>query len=97
EGDRLARAFDADGLGRLARYEGSIERSIDRCLRQLKMYQAERIASTPPPAPAPTPSNSESCHSNPILEGGQFCPQPAFSRLLAGYGYACPPSNLCSP
>jgi len=80
EGDRLARAFDADGLGRLARYEGSIERSIDRCLRQLKMYQAARSASTQPPDPKPnpavvyspppsepaaTPSNSPSCHSNP--------------------------------
>jgi hypothetical protein len=50
--DLLARAFDADcvapnSLARLARYEGSIERSIDRCLRQLKTYQAARIASTP--------------------------------------------------
>jgi hypothetical protein len=85
QGDSLARAFDADcvapnSLARLARYEGSIERSIDRCLRQLKTYQAARIASTPdpghlpspeveqavPPAePAATPSETTNYHSNP--------------------------------
>jgi hypothetical protein len=62
ERDRLARAFDADcvapnSLARLARYEGSIERSIDRCLRQLKTYQAARTAST---ARAAQPLNPES-------------------------------------
>jgi hypothetical protein len=62
ERDRLARAFDADcvapnSLARLARYEGSIERSIDRCLRQLKTYQAARIASAPDrPDAGPQPS-----------------------------------------
>jgi len=53
EGDLLARAFivdceGANSFARLARYESSIERSIDRCLRQLKTYQGARIASTPP-------------------------------------------------
>jgi hypothetical protein len=52
EGDLLARAFNVDCEGpnsfvKLARYEGSIERSIDRCLRQLKTYQAARAAFTP--------------------------------------------------
>jgi hypothetical protein len=62
ERDRLARAFDADcvapnSLARLARYEGSIERSIDRCLRQLKTYQAARLASPPDrPDIGPQPS-----------------------------------------
>src|ERR1022692_3955456 len=49
---RPARAFNVDCEGpnsftKLARYETSIERSIDRCLRQLKTYQAARTASTP--------------------------------------------------
>ena len=83
EGDRLARAFniDCDGpnsLAKLARYETSLERSIDRCLRQLERYQAARTASAPeveqtvppaeaaPPAePAATPSKSEDYHMNP--------------------------------
>ena len=48
-GDLLARAFNVDCEGpnsfaRLGRYESGIERSIDRCLRQLKTYQATRIA-----------------------------------------------------
>src|ERR1035441_2428589 len=50
--DLPARAFNVDCEGpnsftKLARYETSIERSIDRCLRQLKTYQAARAASTP--------------------------------------------------
>ena len=50
EGDLLARAFNADCAGpnsftKLARYESAIERSIDRCLRQLKAFQAARNAS----------------------------------------------------
>ena len=65
EGDLLARAFNVDCEGsnsftRLARYETSIERSIDRCLRQLKMYPAARMAEPPPPAdttPADPPTN----------------------------------------
>src|ERR1017187_381671 len=52
ERDLPARAFNVDCEGpnsftKLARYETSIERSIDRCLRQLKTYQAARTASTP--------------------------------------------------
>ena len=59
EGDRLARAFnvDCDGpnsFAKLARYEGSIERSIDRCLRQLEKYQAARKAPTPNPGRQPS-------------------------------------------
>src|ERR1039458_492696 len=50
--DLPARAFNVDCEGpnsftKLARYETSIERSIDRCLRQLKPYQAPRAASPP--------------------------------------------------
>jgi hypothetical protein len=84
-GDRLARAFTVDcerpnSLAKLARYETSIGRSIDRCLRQLKIYQAARNASTlnpgpgapsqegpavPPAEAAANPSKSENYHSNP--------------------------------
>jgi len=56
ERDVLARAFDADAvapgsLARLARYETTMECSIDRCLRQLKLFQAAR--NTPAPGPQP--------------------------------------------
>src|ERR1039457_201707 len=52
ERDLPARAFNVDCEGpnsftKLGRYETSIERSIDRCLRQLKTYQAARAASPP--------------------------------------------------
>jgi hypothetical protein len=52
--DVLARAFNIDSadpnsLAKLTRYETSIEHSIDRCLRQLKTFQAARIAATPRP------------------------------------------------
>jgi hypothetical protein len=57
EGDLLARAFNVDCEGpnsfaKLARYESALERSIDRCLRQLKAYQAAR--STPDPGATET-------------------------------------------
>jgi hypothetical protein len=47
--DLLARAFDNDAiapnsLARLVRYEGALERSIEKCLRLLKTYQAARQA-----------------------------------------------------
>ena len=61
ERDLLARAFNVDCEGpnsfaRLARYESSIERYIDRCLRQLKTYQNTRLASSPDPANQPSPA-----------------------------------------
>jgi len=61
EGDLLARAFNADCAGpnsftKLARYETSIERSIDRCLRQLKAFQAARNTLGPSPADPRQPS-----------------------------------------
>jgi hypothetical protein len=51
-GDLLARAFNVDcegpnSLARLARYETSIEHSIDRCIRQLKICQAARTTASP--------------------------------------------------
>jgi len=81
EGDLLARAFNADCAGpnsftKLARYESHLERSIDRCLRQLKAYQAARNApdagpkdpqepSKAPPDPPSTPSKTEDYEANP--------------------------------
>ena len=71
EGDLLARAFNVDCEGpnsfaKLARYEGGIERSIDRCLRQLKTYQDARNASTPNPGHQPSPPPDEP--TNPDVE-----------------------------
>jgi hypothetical protein len=69
-GDRLTRAFVVDGdtrnsLANLARYETSIERSIDRCLRQLEKFQAARHASAPNPEdqPSPPPAQPSTPHS----------------------------------
>ena len=77
EGDLLARAFNVDCEGpnsfaKLARYEGSIERSIDRCLRQL--HQAARNASTPDPGDQPSPPSDEPL--NPETEA-ESAPTPA--------------------
>jgi len=87
DGDLLARAFDADchgsnSLMKLSRCEAGIERSIDRCLRQLQRYQAARKAAVPDPSPhteepATTPSNSTNYHSNPTNGGiGSQPPAP---------------------
>ena len=53
EGDRLTRAFIEDCaqpsfLASLARYQAAIQSSIDRGLRQLKIYQAARVANAQP-------------------------------------------------
>jgi hypothetical protein len=77
--DRLTRAFIADcdrpnSLTNLIRYKAAIQISIDRTLRQLKIYQAARIASqlgpavppvVPPAEPITTPPKSANYHSNP--------------------------------
>ena len=93
EGDLQARAFNVDCEGpnsftKLARYESSIERSIDRCLRQLKAFQAARSTPDPSPEgpqkpsdPAPeapsTPSKPADYEANPKNEGGaQSCTSP---------------------
>jgi hypothetical protein len=65
EGDRLARAFmndcsEPNSLAALTRYKAAIQLSIDRSLRQLKIYQAVRLANAPVPpdqfpVTAPTP------------------------------------------
>src|ERR1019366_6251530 len=90
EGDLLARAFNVDCEGpnsftKLARYESSIERSIDRCLRQLKAFQAARsipdpspegpqYASNPAPEPPSTASKTEDYIANPNNGGdAQSC------------------------
>src|ERR1035438_6362565 len=82
ERDLPARAFNVDCEGpnsftKLARYETSIERSIDRCLRQLKTYQAARAASHPhvgqavPPAETDPPEVGQAAPPAP-LRGDRF-------------------------
>jgi hypothetical protein len=109
QGDRLTRAFNIDcdrpnSLAKLARYESGIERSLDRCLRQLKTYQAARTASTPDPGPQPlnpevgqavppaepaaTPSNSGNYHSNPKNGGIAQFGVPSGSTAMALMVYA---------
>ena len=84
--DLAARAFNMDCAGpnsllKLSRYEGALDRSIDRCLRQLKVFQTARIAQEPAqePAktvaePAPTPSETANCKTNPRIQAD---PPPA--------------------
>ena len=86
EGDLLARAFNVDCEGpnsftKLARYESSIERSIDRCLRQLKAFQAARNnppASGPQTGPEPpsAPPKTEDYETNPNDGGIDAGPAP---------------------
>jgi hypothetical protein len=80
---RLSRAFAFDAgfkntLGKLNRYQSALQRSIDRSLRQLKIYQEARRASAAAAAEAAkaaaaqpsTPLESVDYKSNPIA------PQP---------------------
>ncbi len=100
--DALARAFTGDckgtdALTKLTRYENSLERSIDRALRQLKAYQAARLAAAEPalpesePAEAPpepiNPVNQTNCHSNPIPPNVKANP-PATSHQSPATGSA---------
>ena len=91
QGDLLARAFNVDCEGpnsftKLARYETSIERTIDRCLRQLKAFQAARNtpgttpkgpaeASKPVSDPPEAPSKPVNCEANPN-NGATAAPPP---------------------
>jgi hypothetical protein len=78
ERDLPARAFNFDcaasaSFTRLARYETSIELSIDRSLRQLKAFQAARNTPKPDPQPDSGPQNppeSEHYETNPKNEPG---------------------------
>ena len=63
---------------KLARYESSIERSIDRCLRQLKAFQAAR--NTPGPSPQPGSDPGAKAPEPPVM--GQAVPS-CRSRLRA--------------
>jgi hypothetical protein len=93
EADLMGRAFllDCQGpnaLSKLTRYEASLERSIDRCLRQLQKLQKAR-AEVPPAQPnPPNNENTEQTQTN----GGNGtvwlwrAGNSARSRLLAGSG-----------
>jgi len=75
--DRLARAFMIDCakpnfLASLARYKAAAQLSIDRNLRQLKIYQAARLASPPPPQNEPVeqaapPANPDETPAEPVV------------------------------
>ncbi len=101
-GDILARAFLADCEGpnafiKLARYESHLERSIDRCLRELKILQAARRNPPDPAEPPPTPSAPPSSGTNP-KNGGGASSDPA-EPLAAGSAQAerAPVSTLSAP
>ena len=97
QGDLLARAFNVDCEGpnsfaKLARYESALERSIDRCLRQLKIYPAARNTPDPspeephqPPNPAPdppsTPSKTQDYEANPKNGGTAAASVPKAQSL----------------
>ena len=109
EGDLLARAFNVDCEGpnsfaKLARYESALERSIDRCLRQLKIYQAARNTPDPspeephqPPNPAPdppsTPSKTQDYEANP-KNGGIAAVSDPKAQSRTTLPSAAPPQRL---
>jgi hypothetical protein len=82
--DLAARAFNMDCAGpnslvKLSRYETALERSIDRCIKQLQVFQTARNAQKPAeavPEPAPTPSESTNCKTNPE-SAAEAPPSPA--------------------
>jgi hypothetical protein len=97
EGDLLARAFNVDCEGpnsfaRLARYEGSIERSIDRCLRQLKTYQATRTASTTHSDEPLNPESPEVGQAVPPAQSAETPSEPAATPSNSG-NYHSNPKN----
>ena len=96
EGDLLARAFNVDCEGpnsftKLARYESSIERSVDRCLRQLQKYQGARNASTPGPGHPPSPPPEEPL--NPETPETDAAPPPETGATSAATPAATPSKN----
>ena len=85
-GDRLTRAFIDDcakpnSLANCNRYKSSIQLSIDRSLRQLKIYQAARIASTPEVRQAAPPAE----------------PDPPVAGRVGPVGPAVPPADATNP
>ena len=94
ETELLAPAFMEDGqhdLIRLARYETSLERSIDRCLRQLERFRQARAASEiteqtqnepkpDPPAPRPLSPPERSEHRSPVPDPSTQHPAPSTRR-----------------
>ncbi|HXM42591.1 MAG TPA: hypothetical protein VN924_15170, partial [Bryobacteraceae bacterium] len=88
--DRLTRAFIADcakpnSLANLNRYKSGIQLSIDRSLRQLKIYQAARIASTPEVRQAAPPAEPDPPAAEPTAE------------KVVPVGQAAPPVDATSP
>jgi hypothetical protein len=93
--DLLARAFMLDSeernsIANANRYKAAAQLSIDRNLRQLKIYQAARLANTPPDqpanpetaAPSPvTPPESVNYHSNPTCGADPLDPLFALRYL----------------
>jgi len=89
--DRLARAFMIDCakpnfLASLARYKAAAQLSIDRNLRQLKIYQAARLASPPPQnepvEQAAPPANPDETPAEPVvtsLESANYHSNPTNS------------------
>jgi hypothetical protein len=108
EAGRRARAFNTDCAGpnampKLARYEASMERSIQRNLNLLKMFQEARR--TPP-----VPPQKDNCEANPnnpwnssedfveilhLLEDAGHAPSP--TEVLRNPLFVPPNMNLWTP
>jgi hypothetical protein len=82
DGDLPARAFNVDCEGpnsfaKFSRYEAAIERSIDRCLRQLKIYQSARQSNPVDPLQPPAPGADAERPVPPAPAGAACAPMPA--------------------
>ena len=90
--DRLARAFVGDcaksnSLASLTRYKAAIQLAIDRNLRQLKIYQAARIANAPGPGQQPSPAPNQPANSETGPQDGAqtAAPPPVTPQESANY------------
>ena len=95
ERDLLARAFAVDcdysnTFAKLARYETSIEHSIDRCHRQLERYQAMRNPAAPDPGPEP---DSPSAPAAPTPETEPETPETSAPTPPESTNYRSNPKN----
>jgi hypothetical protein len=98
--DRLTRAFMADcgkpnSLANINRYTSSIQLSIDRSLRQLKIYQAARIASTPDVRPAAPPAEPDAPVAERVEPVAPAVPPADATNPQDSANYHSNPTNDC--
>jgi hypothetical protein len=100
EGSLLGRAFVMDSenenhLANFNRYKGSIEHSLDRSLRQLKIYQTARLANPTAPEPPDSPENPRPV--SPAEPAEPLAPAATTPESADCHSNPTPPSAPSSP